>query len=236
MDGGPDPIRHGDPLLFEWAHGVSARDLVGERVLVELSAPDGTAGALKLLEREGPGFQLLSTNPSHPPLPGGPNLRVVARLRRVLDQSAINPLAARIGQAFKREDVAPLYGQPYNPGNWLSGHVSLPGHAVLFVNMQKSAAMTYGSDYVDHFEGPDTFVWSSQNKVGPDRKEGREILEALETGTSVHLWVRRRKADVAFTYLGLVVPTSHEGDRPMSVRFRMLTPVSREIFRAIGIN
>jgi hypothetical protein len=71
--------------------------------------------------------------------------------------------------------------------------------------------------------------------VGPDRKKGREILDALDTGTSVHLWVRRRKTDVAFIYLGLVVPTSHEGDRPMSVGFRVLTPVSRAVSRAIGI-
>jgi superfamily II DNA or RNA helicase/diadenosine tetraphosphate (Ap4A) HIT family hydrolase/HKD family nuclease len=235
MDGGPDPIRHGDPLLFEWARGVSAGDLVGERVLVQLSTPDGTAGVLKVLERDGPGFQLISANPAHLPLPGGSNLRVVARLRRVLDQSAINSLAARIGQAFKREDVASLYGQPYNPGNWQSGHVSLPGHAVLFVTLQKSDAMTYGSQYVDHFEGPDAFVWSSQTSVGPDRKKGREILDALDTGTSVHLWVRRRKTDVAFIYLGLVVPTSHQGDRPMSVRFRLLTTVSYEVSRTIGI-
>lgn len=165
----------------------------GARVLVELSAPDGTAGVLNLLERDGPGFQLLSTNPTHPPLPGGPNLRVVARLRKVLDQAAINALAARIGQAFKREDVASLYGQPYNPGNWQSGQISLPGHAILFVTLQKSDAMSYGSKYVDHFEGPDAFVWSSQTSGGPDRKKGREILDVLDTGTSVHLWVRRRK-------------------------------------------
>ena len=208
MDGGPDPIRHGDPLLFEWARGVSVGDLVGNESSSSSPLPDGTAGVLKLLERDGPGFRLVSTNPAHPPLPGGSNLRVVARLRRVLDQSAINPLAARIGQAFKREDVAPLYGQPYNAGNWQSGHVSLPGHAVLFVTLQKSDAMSYGSQYVDHFEGPDAFVWSSQTSVGPDRKKGREILDALDTGTSVHLWVRRRKPDVAFIYLGLMVPIS----------------------------
>lgn len=35
MDGGDDPIRHGDPLLFRWARGVDRRDLVGQRVLVD---------------------------------------------------------------------------------------------------------------------------------------------------------------------------------------------------------
>jgi hypothetical protein len=64
-----------------------------------------------------------------------------------------------------------------------------------------------------------------------DGKKGREILEALETGTQIHLWVRRRKSDVAFVYLGLMLPLSHDGDRPMSVRFRLMTPIDRELSR-----
>src|SRR5437764_15095096 len=95
--------------------------------------------------------------------------------------------------------------------------------------MQKSQAMSYGSEYVDHFEGPESFVWSSQDSVGPDRKKGREILSVLETGEQIHHWVRRRKSDVAFVYLGLVLPLSHDGDRPMSVRFRLMTPLDREL-------
>ena len=126
MDGGEDPVRHGDLLLLEWARGVSAGDLVGERVLVEFTERSGTAAALKLLERAGSGFELRSSNPVYPPVPGGPQMRVVARLRQRLDQFAINQLAPSIGRSFKRMDVAPLYGQPYNPGNWQSGHVSLP--------------------------------------------------------------------------------------------------------------
>jgi superfamily II DNA or RNA helicase/diadenosine tetraphosphate (Ap4A) HIT family hydrolase/HKD family nuclease len=231
MDGGEDPIRHGDLLLLEWARGVSAGDLVGERVLVEFAERSGTAAALKVLERAGSGFELRSENPTYPPVPGGPHLKVVARLRQRMDQSAINPLAASIGQSFKRMDVAPLYGQPYNPGNWQSGHVSLPGHAVLFVTLQKSQAMAYGSQYVEHFEGPEQFVWSSQESGGPGGKKGREILDALETGTQIHLWIRRRKSDVAFVYLGIVLPLSHDGDRPMSVRFRLMTPIDRELSR-----
>ena len=89
--------------------------------------------------------------------------------------------------------------------------------------------MAYGSQYVDHFEGPEEFVWSSQESVGPDGKKGREILDALETGTQIHLWVRRRKTDVAFIYLGLILPLSHDGDRPMSVKFRLMTPLDREL-------
>ncbi|MDP8910406.1 MAG: hypothetical protein M3N47_15105, partial [Chloroflexota bacterium] len=55
---------------------------------------------------------------------------------------------------------------------------------------------------------------SSQTSTGPGGKKAREILDALEEGTEIHLWARRRKTDVAFVYLGLVAPVSHHGRRP----------------------
>jgi len=229
MDGGDDPVRHGDPLLFEWIEGGSAREYVGERVLVEHASRDGTAATLKVLRREGAAYRLESANPAHPPIAGDRDMVVAARLVRRLGQNEVNALATRIGERFKRQDVPSLYGLEYNPGNWQSGHVSIPPHVVLFVTLTKSEAMAWGADYVDHFEGNDTFVWSSQTSTGPDGKKGREILGALESGTFIHLWARRRKSDVAFAYLGLVVPVSHEGARPMSVRFRLLEPVDNEL-------
>jgi hypothetical protein len=80
-------------------------------------------------------------------------------------------------------------------------------------------------------EGPDRFVWSSQTSTAPDGKKGREIISALETW--IHLWARQKKTDVAFTYCGLVVPLSHRGARPMSVTFRLLTPLTDEMRRRL---
>jgi hypothetical protein len=233
MDGGDDPVRHGDPLLFEWVERGSARDYVGERVLVEHASRDGTAAALKVLRRNGTEYRLESANPAYAPIDGDREMVVAARLVRRLGQSDINPLASRLGDRFKRQDVPSLYGLEYNPGNWQSGHVSIPPHVVLFATLTKSDAMAWGADYVDHFEGNDTFVWSSQTSTAPEGKKGREILGALESGSFIHLWARRRKSDVAFAYLGLVVPISHKGARPISVRFRLLTPIENDLLRQL---
>lgn len=235
MNGGPDPVRHGDPLLLEWIESGSARDYVGERVLIEYRDPrtKQTAAVLKVLERDGSGFRLASTNPAVPDIEGSAEMRPVARLLRRLDQAEINPLTDKLGEAYKRQDIPPLYGLEYNSGNWQSGHVSLASDAVLFVTLNKSSSMSFGADYVDHFEGRDEFVWSSQSSTGPDGKKGREILEALETGKAIHLWARRRKADVAFFYAGRVVPVHHEGSKPTSVRFRLLTPVDSETWSSL---
>jgi hypothetical protein len=193
MDGGTDPIKHGDPLLFEWVERGSARDYTGERVLVEQSGPSGTAPALKVLEREGGSYRLVSANPSVAPLRGERNMSIVARLVGRLEQADVNPLVPHIGEVFKRQDVPPLYGLEYNPGNWQSGHVSIPPDVALFVTLTKDGTMAWGGEYVDHFEDVERFVWSSQTSTSADGKKGREILDALETGTSIHLWARQKK-------------------------------------------
>lgn len=233
MDGGADPIRHGDPLLFEWITGGSARDYVGQPVLVESAGPSGVAGTLKVLRCEGGVYKLESSNPKIPPIEGQSDMRPVARLVSKLDQQEINPLASRIGEQFKSMDVPTLYGEVYNPGNWRSGHVSLDKHTILFVSLQKRADRT---QYAEHFEGPDIFVWSSQMSTKPTGKKGREILESMSTGKSIELWMRRRGQDTAFTYLGRVVPLSYEGSEPMLVTYRLLTPLTSDLQSQLGLS
>nr|WP_090339726.1 DUF3427 domain-containing protein [Mycolicibacterium malmesburyense]CRL68234.1 type III restriction enzyme res subunit [Mycolicibacterium malmesburyense] len=232
MDGGPTPIRHGDPLLFEWITGGSARDYINQPVLVETAGRSGVSATLKVLRRAGGGYLLESTNPAIPPIEGQSDMRPVARLLTKLDQTDINPLAPRIGDQFKSMDVPPLYGEVYNPGNWRSGHVALRNHAILFVSLEKRADRP---QYTEHFEGPDIFVWSSQMSTSPEGKKGREILQSLETGKSIELWMRRKGNDVAFTYLGRVVPIGYEGSKPMLVTFRLLTPLTGELQSRLGL-
>ncbi len=232
MDGGTKPIKHGDPLLFEWISGGSARDYIDQAVLVETSGSSGTSGTLKILRRDRGGYVLESNNPAVAPIPGRSDMRPVARLVSKLDQADINPLASRIGEQLKSMEVPSLYGKEYNPGNWRSGHVSLDKHAILFVSLEKRADST---QYTEHFEAPDIFVWSSQLSTSPEGKKGREILEVLETGKSIELWMRRKRYDATFTYLGRVVPLGHEGSKPMLVTFRLLTPLTGELQSRLGL-
>lgn len=233
MDGGAEPVRHGDPLLFEWITGGSARDYLGQAVLVETADNSGVAGTLKILRRDGGAYTLESNNPEVSPIEGRSDMRPVARLVSKLDQQDINPLASRIGEQFESMDVPPLYGEVYNPGNWRSGHVSLDKHTILFVTLQKRSDRT---QFAEHFEGPDVFVWSSQLSTKPTGKKGREILESLSTGKSIELWMRRKGNDLAFTYLGRVVPLGHEGSAPMLVTYRLLTPLTGDLQSRLGID
>ena len=154
-------------------------------------------------------FAVGSVRPQVPAIEGTSDMTIVAKLLRRLAEAEVSPLARFIGERFKRDQVPGLFGREFNPGNWQTGHVSLGDHVVLFVTLAKSDQMAYGSDYDDHFVSPDRFVWASQTGVGPEGKKGREILDALDTGTRIHLFVRVKKTDVAFEYCGRVVPVEH---------------------------
>ncbi len=232
MAEGPDAVNDGELVLLRWVRDRSRADLVGHRVLVEYDGGGGPTAALKDLDRDGSGYVLRSANPVVAPIRATGDMRVVAEYVRKVAEREVNPLAEHIGTSFRRQDIPPLYGQTFNPGNWNSGHVSLGDDVVLFITLHKTAG-SEGADYDDRFEDHGVLVWSSQTSTGPDTKKGREILDAPAEGRRIHAWIRRRKADVAFEYRGLAVPLSHEGERPMSVRFRLLTPLDAEAQRRL---
>ncbi|MCB1255844.1 MAG: DUF3427 domain-containing protein [Microthrixaceae bacterium] len=200
------------------ASGETFDQMVGEIVDWRLAGYllGGSAGAVEEDDVDGPDEEV-EVDPAY-------------RLDRYPDEMN----AHLIGQRFKRDQVSIMFGLEFNQAKWNLGHVSLGEDAVLFVTLNKSSAMQYGSDYVDHFESPSQFVWASQNSVGPESKKGREVLDSPGNGVRIHLFVRAKKSDVAFEYCGLVEPVSHHGSKPMSVTFQLLQPLSGDAARRFG--
>lgn len=229
MAGEVGAVHDGDLVLMRWVRDRDRAELVGHRVLIEY---DGSA-ALKSLDRDASGYVLASDNLSVAPVRASSGMTIVAEYVRTVDQREINPLAEHIGTTFRRDAIAPLYNEVFDPGNWRSGHVSLGPDVILFITLIKTA-MAEGAEYAHEFDSPGMLVWTSQTSTGPDTDEGREILDAPGNGRRIHAWVRGRKTDVAFEYRGLIVPLTHTGDRPMSVRFRLLTPLDREAMLRLG--
>ena len=97
MDGGDDPIRHGDPLLFEWVRGMSRADLVGERVLIEQQQGSGHDDRA---QAPGPRDDELrvALRQSGVPRRSRATLRCASSPgSRRLDQADVNAFASRIG-------------------------------------------------------------------------------------------------------------------------------------------
>lgn len=225
MAGGAHPLRHGDLVRMRWTRRRTVESLVGQAVLVELGKGGERRPAMKLLDSDANGFVLRSTGEGYDDVPASHAVTVVGELVERVDPALWDPIGKWLGRDFRRDDVPALFGLSYNPGNWQSGHVSLEDDTVLFVTLDKEAGRS-GEEYVDRFESADAFHWTSQSRTTPESKKGREIVDALDNGRRLHLFVRAQRQQVAFAYCGLVAPTRQEGSQPMTVTFRLLTPLS----------
>jgi hypothetical protein len=75
---------------------------------------------------------------------------------------------------------------------------------------------------VDKFDSTGTvFYWQSQKRTTPSSARGRELINHLQNGVSVHLFVRQHKMSVngesaPFRYYGPVKYLRHTGSAPMN--------------------
>ena len=136
-------------------------------------------------------------------------MQVIARLKGTLDQAAVNPMTELIGQQYTKKQAADLYGGSYTMGPWVMyGHVSHASDEILFVTLDKKG-MSEQAQYDDHFEGPERFVWSSQNQTSPESNQGQKVLTSPGNGRKVHLWsdVRRQtRSPTADLYFRSPIP------------------------------
>jgi superfamily II DNA or RNA helicase/diadenosine tetraphosphate (Ap4A) HIT family hydrolase/HKD family nuclease len=235
MSGEPTSLVHGDLARLRWVEGQSIDSLVGKPVLVELSDSGENRAALKLLVAGPTGYVLRSTSAGFDDIPGTSSMRVVGEFIERIDPIRYDPATALLGKSIRREDIAPYFGAEFNPGNWQSGHVLVTDDdLVIFVTLTKEANRKE-EGYLDRFEDRSTFHWTSQASTVPESKKGRDVLEALSSGRRIHLFVRNKRMDVAFTYAGLVAPLRHEGSKPMVVWFRLLTELSDDMVSALKL-
>jgi hypothetical protein len=228
MNGGKQPIQDGDYLLLEQISPSSAGAITGSIMAIERQ--DGAGDNQYLLRvilkaRDG-SYVLRANNPDYADIAVTDELqeqlRTFARLRAVLD-----PREMAVGQRLMREEIPPLFGVEFNPGNWNVGHVVLPdakAHVLLVTLNKKGKEKDHR--YLDHWIDEHTFHWQSQKSTTPQNKRGREIIKHEKLGLSIHLFIREdgKQAGkaVPFIYHGPVRYRSHSGSKPMSVVFELL--------------
>lgn len=222
MNGGRQPIRDGDHLLLEHVTPTNAGSITGTVMAIERdeasSGEDQYVLRLVIKTRDGQ-YVLRANNPDYPDMPATDEMRTRARLRAIID-----PLDLAVGQSFQRENIPPLFGETFNPGNWNAGHVVLDDRKVhvLLVTLNKQGKASEHR-YHDYWVDEHTFHWQTQNSTTPSGKKGREIIEHAKLGVDIHLFVREAKLSggkaAPFTYFGRARYRSHTGTAPMSVVF-----------------
>jgi hypothetical protein len=171
MNGGKQSIRDGDYLLLELMSPTRAGSITGSIVAIERQddASDNQY-LLRVVVKQADGSYLLrANNPDYTDMPADDSMRTLARFKSIVD-----PLEFSIGQYYLREDIPPLFGTTFIPGNWNAGHIVLQDRKVhvLLVTLNKQGKAA-DHRYVDHWIDNHTFHWQCQNQTGPDDARDR---------------------------------------------------------------
>lgn len=107
---------------------------------------------------------------------------------------------------------------------------------ILLVTLEKSDAADEHLRYKDFPMNDALFHWQSQADTRQSDKTGRRHLRPAEERVTPLLFVRERKKDArgvtcAFRFLGAVTPERAEGERPISIEWRLETPLRSEWVR-----
>jgi superfamily II DNA or RNA helicase/HKD family nuclease len=105
---------------------------------------------------------------------------------------------------------------------------------LLFVTLDKSEGYHDRISYHDYAISAERFHWQTQNSAGPDTPSGRRYLESAANGWQFQLFVRARKGD-SYRACGRVLLESASGDRPMSIVWRLETPLPVRLFREFSV-
>ncbi|TGD72519.1 DUF3427 domain-containing protein [Mangrovimicrobium sediminis] len=247
MDGGENPIRDGDYLLFEL---ISESELTSMASINHVREPntDDTevleSATIVAENREGFGHEfllrnlvsntsgaatLVAQNPSYPDIPVTAKIALIAELRKKID-----PLDLQLHQAFLRADIPPLFGLEFSKAIWETGHVCPKeiSEQILLVTLNKQGKNA-NEQYHDYFLDDHTFHWQSQNSTAPGGKRGKGIVEHKRLGSAVHLFIRKHKLldgkAAPFIYCGRVDYESHNSEKPMNVTWKLQSPLPNSL-------
>jgi len=105
---------------------------------------------------------------------------------------------------------------------------------LLFVTLDKREGFHERIAYRDYAISPERFHWQSQNSASPNTAAGRRYLESPGNGWSFQLFVRRSKGE-AYRACGPVTLERSDGERPMTVYWKLVVPLPVRLFQEFSI-
>jgi len=133
---------------------------------------------------------------------------------------------------YLREKIPALFGLTFSEAIWNVGFVTADRDLFLLVTLEKGD-LPEDHDYGDKFLSPDRFRWKSQNSTTQASKRGQLLQHHLAKGLKVHLFVRRskkiRSQSAPFFYCGQLTFDSWHGERPITIDWRLTSPVPERL-------
>ncbi len=157
----------------------------------------------------------------------------------------ISPLRAQdatypeLWRAYSREQIAPLFGERFSARQWQVGFVPI-GKQVFLLNTLNKQGMAESHKYADRFLSPNLFEWQSQNRTTQAGIHGRLLRDHVASGVAVHLFIRKesKRADgraAPFVYCGPVTFVDWEGEKPITIRWRLGAEVPKTMRALLGV-
>jgi hypothetical protein len=144
------------------------------------------------------------------------------------------PVPLRVHGHYTRAEIEAAFGVLSTESPWIHREGVLAHQAsatdLLFITLRKSEALFSPSTrYRDLALGPSLFHWESQSTTTAASPTGQRYIHHASRGSRVLLFVReQRKQDgrpgaptEPFVCLGFATYESHEGERPMAIRWRL---------------
>jgi hypothetical protein len=139
---------------------------------------------------------------------------------------------------YERREIQTAVGH-LTPGSrplFFEGCLPLPDLKIelMFVTLDKSEGFSERVQYHDYAISPERFHWQTQNRAGVNNATGRRYLDAPDNGWRFQLFVRENQ-ESAYIALGPVTLEQAEGDRPISITWRLTHPMPLEVFRRFSV-
>lgn len=139
---------------------------------------------------------------------------------------------------YERREILTAVGYLSSCSRPLFFEGCLPLHDVktelLFVTLDKTEGFSERIQYRDYAISPFLFHWQTQNRAGVDNATGRRYIDSASNGWRFQLFVRENP-DCPYIALGSVVLDKYDGDRPISITWRLKREIPAEIFRKLSV-
>jgi superfamily II DNA or RNA helicase/HKD family nuclease len=153
------------------------------------------------------------------------------------DDGAAYYTRPQLWREYMREEIPPLFGTVFNPGNWNSGIVMVGRDIILLTTLKKGSLAT-GNHYEDRFISPTRLQWQSQTQTTQESSRGR-ILSGKTPGHRIHLFVRSEKlrgtTAAPFLYLGEPRFAGWHGEKPITVEWDLPEPVPEHFRKMLRV-
>ncbi|MCO5994798.1 DUF3427 domain-containing protein [Actinoallomurus rhizosphaericola] len=155
-----------------------------------------------------------------------------ARLHRITPTLAeASHIPLRLHATYTKDEILAAFGME-KPRSWVAGVRWMPEEQadIFFVTINKTEEhFSPQMMYSDRAISPTDFQWESQHLTRENSETGQRYIHHAERGSSVHLFVREHKGD-PFIYAGPMTYKSHEGERPMRIRWQLAHELPADVF------